>query len=93
MASIGQESNIFMSFCRLKLIVVTERLRNQLAEAVESQQRHIVVRARDANIQRTTPVGFKPTRGDPIGLAGRRFNHSAKVSMLPEITRIQNVLL
>jgi hypothetical protein len=25
-------------------------------------------------------VGFEPTRGDPIGLAGRRLNHSAKVS-------------
>ena len=29
-----------------------------------------------------TPVGFEPTRGDPIGLAGRRLNHSAKVSMV-----------
>ena len=28
-----------------------------------------------------TPVGFEPTRGDPIGLAGRRLNHSAKVSI------------
>jgi hypothetical protein len=28
----------------------------------------------------TTPVGFEPTRGDPISLAGRRLNHSAKVS-------------
>ena len=28
----------------------------------------------------TTPVGFEPTRGDPIGLAGRRLNRSAKVS-------------
>ena len=28
-----------------------------------------------------TPVGFEPTRGDPIGLAGRRLNHSAKVSL------------
>ena len=27
-----------------------------------------------------TPVGFEPTRGDPIGLAGRRLSHSAKVS-------------
>ena len=40
---------------------------------------------------KTTPVGFEPTRGDPIGLAGRRLNHSAKVSsdlghiMLPDI--------
>ena len=31
---------------------------------------------------RTTPVGFEPTQGDPIGLAGRRLNHSAKVSLL-----------
>ena len=30
----------------------------------------------------TTPVGFEPTRGDPIGLAGRRLNRSAKVSVL-----------
>ena len=28
----------------------------------------------------TTPVGFEPTRGDPIGLAGRRLSRSAKVS-------------
>ena len=27
-----------------------------------------------------TPAGFEPARGDPIGLAGRRLNHSAKVS-------------
>ncbi len=31
--------------------------------------------------QRATPVGFEPTRGDPIGLAGRRLNRSAKVSL------------
>ena len=31
--------------------------------------------------QNTTPVGFEPTRGDPIGLAGRRLSHSAKVSL------------
>ena len=30
-----------------------------------------------------TPVGFEPTRGDPIGLAGRRLNRSAKVSLVP----------
>ena len=29
---------------------------------------------------RTTPLGFEPTRGDPIGLAGRRLSRSAKVS-------------
>ena len=27
-----------------------------------------------------TPVRFEPTRGDPIGLAGRRLSRSAKVS-------------
>ena len=27
-----------------------------------------------------TPVGSEPTRGDPIGLAGRRLSRSAKVS-------------
>ena len=32
-------------------------------------------------ISETTPVGFEPTRGDPIGLAGRRLSHSAKVSL------------
>ena len=31
---------------------------------------------------KTTPVGFEPTRGDPIGLAGRRLNRSAKVSLM-----------
>ena len=29
----------------------------------------------------TTPVGFEPTRAEPTGLAGRRLNHSAKVSL------------
>ena len=33
------------------------------------------------NMPKTTPVGFEPTRGDPIGLAGRRLSHSAKVSV------------
>ena len=32
-------------------------------------------------IFKTTPVGFEPTQGDPIGLAGRRLSHSAKVSL------------
>ena len=32
---------------------------------------------------KSTPVGFEPTRGDPIGLAGRRLNCSAKVSLIP----------
>ena len=28
----------------------------------------------------STPVGFEPTRGDPIGSAGRRLSRSAKAS-------------
>ena len=32
--------------------------------------------------RKSTPVGFEPTRGDPIGLAGRRLNRSAKVSLV-----------
>ena len=31
-------------------------------------------------MQHATPVGFEPTRAEPTGLAGRRLNHSAKVS-------------
>ena len=31
---------------------------------------------------KATPAGFEPARVEPIGLAGRRLNHSAKVSML-----------
>ena len=27
-------------------------------------------------------MGFEPTRAEPNGLAGRRLNHSAKVSLL-----------
>ena len=37
--------------------------------------------ARTLAMGSATPVGFEPTRGDPIGLAGRRLNHSAKVSL------------
>ena len=36
--------------------------------------------ARVIETKQTTPVGFEPTRGDHIGLAGRRLSHSAKVS-------------
>ena len=39
------------------------------------QRPRVQGRLRDA-----APVGFEPTRGDPIGLAGRRLNHSANVS-------------
>ena len=37
---------------------------------------------------KTTPEGFEPSRAEPIGLAGRRLNHSAKVSSLHVMTRI-----
>ena len=39
------------------------------------------------NAQRkTTPEGFEPSRAEPTGLAGRRLNHSAKVSArVPEL--------
>jgi hypothetical protein len=30
----------------------------------------------------TTPAGFEPARAEPNGLAGRRLNHSAKVSCI-----------
>ena len=44
---------------------------------------HVVVSAMSELCHHnTTPVGFEPTRGDPIGLAGRRLNRSAKVSLL-----------
>ena len=43
---------------------------------------HVVVSAMSEFCHhKTTPVGFEPTRGDPIGLAGRRLNRSAKVSL------------
>ena len=38
----------------------------------------------------STPVGFEPTRGDPIGLAGRRLNRSAKVSLVLILTPHQS---
>ncbi len=41
----------------------------------------LTVDHRDARRQAaTTLVGFEPTRGDPIGFAGRRLSHLAKVS-------------
>ena len=41
---------------------------------------------------KTTPVGFEPTRGDPIGLAGRHLNRSAKVSSA-NVKRGSNMML
>ena len=45
------------------------------------------LRAAKLNNIETTPVGFEPTRGDPIELAGRRLNRSAKVSISPLIQK------
>ena len=39
------------------------------------------IEPRFTSLNKSTPVGFEPTRGDPIGLAGRRLSHSAKVSL------------
>ena len=32
------------------------------------------------SLKKTTPAGFEPARAEHNGLAGRRLNHSAKVS-------------
>ena len=32
-------------------------------------------------------MGFEPTRGDPIGLAGRRLNRSAKVPLMLKVAK------
>ena len=37
-------------------------------------------------------MGFKPTRGDPIGLAGRRLDHSAKVSSALDLKSSDQIL-
>ena len=45
--------------------------------AIEPLHDKLVIQVK---LKTTTPAGFEPARGDPIGLAGRRLNHSAKVS-------------
>ena len=42
--------------------------------------RYFIVVLNKGRLAKTTPVGFEPTRAEPTGLAGRRLNHSAKVS-------------
>ena len=37
-------------------------------------------------------MGFEPTRGNPIGLAGRRLNRSAKVSLSVCRERLQDAV-
>ena len=51
----------------------------QLCQGFHQQAKHFNSKMPPQH-QNTTPVGFEPTRGDPIGLAGRRLNRSAKVS-------------
>ena len=39
---------------------------------------------------KSTPVGFEPTWGDPIGLAGRRLSRSAKVSSAKSASQLRS---
>ena len=39
---------------------------------------------------KSTPVGFKPTRGDPIGLAGWRLSRSANVSSAKSASQLHS---
>ena len=39
---------------------------------------------------KSTPVGFEPTRGDPIGLAGQRLSRSAKVSSAKSASQLHS---
>ena len=68
----------------------TTRTRSSGSSSSSSGPERTKQRARDTScspaqysphLGKTTPVGFEPTRGDPIGLAGRRLNRSAKVSL------------
>ena len=52
-----------------------------VAKDIESMVTLSLSDLHNALCAKTTPVGFEPTRGDPIGLAGRRLNRSAKVSL------------
>ena len=51
---------------------------------IDPWNRYIFLQSKSGNFKRRktkpTPVGFEPTRAEPTGLAGRRLNHSAKVS-------------
>ena len=50
-------------------------------EHKDAQERTTTLALKCGPRKTSTPVGFEPTRGDPIGLAGRRLSHSAKVSV------------
>ena len=39
---------------------------------------------------KSTPVGFEPTRGDPVGLAGRCLSRSAKVSSAKSASQLHS---
>ena len=39
---------------------------------------------------KSTPVGFEPTRGDPIGLAGRRLSRLGKVSSAKSASQLHS---
>ena len=39
---------------------------------------------------KSTPVGFEPTRGDPIGLAGQRLSRSANVSSAKSASQLHS---
>ena len=56
---------------------------------------HFVLRETSTRLdfaKTSTPVGFEPTRAEPTGLAGRRLNHSAKVSTCTVSTFLCHVL-
>ena len=55
-----------------------QKARLQMRPAPQHAMRRFLL---GALLNQTTPVGFEPTRGDPIGLAGRRLSRSAKVSL------------
>ena len=52
-----------------------------VAKDIESKFTLSLSDLHNAFCAKTTPVGFEPTRGDHIGLAGRRLSRSAKVSL------------
>ena len=56
------------------------RVRAGRAQGGADGQRALAHLTRQLLEDMSTPVGFEPTQGDPIGLAGRRLSHSAKVS-------------
>ena len=56
----------------------------QIIEMVQIDAPSHPTAALGKNKKITTPVGFEPTRAKPNGLAGRRLNHSAKVSFVCE---------